>query len=285
MKRSIAIAVAISACHAPAPATEPRPGLDVRLARHAELALRTNTREPIELPFGQGQNGTELVVALMQQARAVGATYVGDLAFHMVFKRRGAMIECETRVLFDDELAAERAHVAPAVTAAPEPDDYSTDVASFQPHEVSFVATERELRCKQVAVTVATVERRYASRFDAEVAHQSDVIPLDDVMHSEAREACDPEQVTRNVTRFDFEAKLAYVPPDWTYLAPTYAHDHVVEAPPLCYAIDPAALGDHPVHRLTATLGFRGPIQQLEPLDAPSKPPEVKKVHMPGHPL
>ncbi len=284
MKRSIAIAVALSACHAPAPTSEPTPGLDVRLAHHAELALRTETRVPIELPFGQGQNGTELIVALMQRARAVGATYVGDLAFHMVFKRRGAVIECETRVLFDDELAAERAHVAPAVVAAAEPDDYSTDVASFEPHEVSFVATERELHCKQVAVSVATAERRFASRFDAEVGHKSDQIPVDIVMHNEAREACAPERVTRKVTRFDFEAKLAYVPPDWTYLAATYAHDHIVEAPPLCYAIDPATLGDHPVHRLTATLGFRGWIEQLEPIEAPSKPPEQKHVSTPRHP-
>lgn len=282
MKRSIAIAVAISACHPPAPAIEPRPGLDVRLARHAELALRTDTRAPIELPFGQGQNGTELVIALIQQARAVGATYVGDLVFHLVFKRRGAFIECETRVLFDDELAAERARVAPIVTASPDPDDYSTEVTSFEPHEVSFVATERELRCKQVAVTVAARERRYASRFDAEVGPPTDAIPLDDVMHSEAREACDPEQVTHAVTRFDFEAKLAYVPPDWTYLAPAYAHDHVVESPPLCYAVDAAALGDQPVHRLTATLGFRGQIEQLEPRVAPSNPPETKQTFVPG---
>jgi hypothetical protein len=285
MTRTFALMLSLSACTSAVPAvtTELKPGIDVRLSRHTDLVARTQQQQPIELPFGQGQNGTELVVALMQRARAAGATAVGDLAFHMVFKRRGAYIECETKVLFGDELQRELAAAPPpAPAAAPDPDGYATDVSSFQPHEVSFVANEQELRCKQVAVEDRDVQRRYDSRFDAEVGRQSDSIPLDTTMHAEQREACAPEHVTRNVTRFDYQAKLAYVPPDWSYLAPTYAHEPIFESPPQCFAVDAAELGDHPTHRLTATIGFRGAVDQHAPLQAPSAPPETHTIWQPA---
>ncbi len=267
MKRVLA-ALALGACSTLPPAVEPRPGIEVRIVPHDELVTRTATRAPIELPFGQSQNGTELVTALLQRARAAGATYVGDLAFHMVFKWRGSFVECETTINFGDVPSTPPPSAAPV---APQDDEYSTEVQSFQPHEVTLVANERDLKCKQVAVVREELKRRYESRFEVEVARKSDEIPVDTVMTSEQVEECSPERVNRRVERYDYQVRLDYVPPDWTYLATTYAAGtRLSESPPLCYAIDASSLGAHPVHRLTATLGFRGVIEQLEPLKAPS---------------
>jgi hypothetical protein len=272
MKRMLAAVAVATACSTapPPPPAEPRPGLDVRIVPHDELVTRTATRTPIELAFGQSQNGTELVTALLQRARDAGATYVGDLAFHMVFKWRGSFVECETKLRVGGEATAP----APAPPPAPAADDdssdgYSTEVTSFQPHEVSFDANERELACKQVAIAQETEKRRYDSRVDAQVSRKSDQIPVDLAITTVNVDDCRSEQVQRRVERYDYQVRLAYVPPDWRYLGAAYASGALRESPPLCYAIDPSALGDRPVHRLTATLGFRGPIEQLEPLRAP----------------
>jgi hypothetical protein len=272
MRRAIGVLV-VGACSAvpPTPA-EPRPGLDVRIVAHDELVMRTATRAPIELPFGQSQNGTALVTALMQRARDAGATYVGDLAFHMVFKWRGSFVECETKLTFGTPPV-----VAPSQPPSPETtssdDVYSTEVRSFEPHEVAFVAHERDLKCTHVAVEHEEQQRRYASRFDAEVARKSDEIPVDTTMVSEQVEQCAPERVNRRVERYDYQVKLDYVPPDWTYLGATYAGTALSESQPLCFALDASTLGARPSHRVTATLGFRGAIEQLDPLKAPSAPP------------
>jgi hypothetical protein len=274
MKRALAIA-ALGACNALPPAVEPRPGLDVRIVAHDELVARTAARAPIEVPFGQSQNGTQLVTSLLQRARGAGATYVGDLAFHMVFKWRGSFVECETKVGFGNAPAP-----APQPPSPPEPaadgDVYSTEVRSFEPHEVSFVASERDVKCKQVSVEHEAAQRRYPDRFDATIGRKSDEVPVDTVMVSEQVEQCSPEHVNRRVERYDYQAKLAYVPPDWKYLGATYAGTTLFESPPVCFAIDASSLGARPAHRLTATLGFRGAIEQLDPLQAPSAPPDTR---------
>ncbi|HEY1551827.1 MAG TPA: hypothetical protein VGG28_28570, partial [Kofleriaceae bacterium] len=277
MSRAV-VALCVAACSgtvAPPPAVEPRPGRDVRIVPHDELVTRTTTRAPIELPFGQSQNGTELVTALLQRARDAGATYVGDVAFHMVFKWRGAYVECETKLSFGDT-PSPPVPVATDPTAGSDDDVYSTEVRSFEPKQISIDRDERDLACKQVAVATQTVQRRYDSRFDAEVSRKSDAIPVDVVATTENVEQCTPQHVQRRVDRYDYQVRLDYVPPDWTYLAATYASTKLSESPPLCYAVDASTLGARPTHRLTATLGFRGAIEQLEPLEAPSRGPITK---------
>jgi hypothetical protein len=82
-----------------------------------------------------------------------------------------------------------------------------------------------------------------------------------------ARERCELKQLTRAVTRYDYQTKLAYVPPSWDYLGARYAGEPLLETPPACYAIDPAVA--RPTHRLTATLVFRGGVELREPLVTP----------------
>jgi hypothetical protein len=192
----------------------------------------------------------------------------------MVFKWRGSFVECETKLSFGDAPAPAPPPARPNAGSDDSADDlYSTEVKSFQPHEVSFVANERELKCKNVAVAQETVQRRYDSRFDAQVARKSDQIPIDLAITTVNVDQCSPEQVQRNVDRYDYQVRLDYVPPDWSYLAAAYANARLSESPPLCYALDPSSLGGRPVHRLTATLGFRGEIEQREPLRAPVPEP------------
>ena len=270
MKRSI-LAVAIAACGAqpPAPVTEPRPGQDVRIVTHDELLARTKSQRAIELPFGQSQNGTALMTALLQRARDAGATYVGDLAFHMVFKWRGNYVECETKVAFGDPPPIDPAQLGSDDAAGSGDDLYSSEVKSFVPHEMSFVADETDLKCKQVAYETEVVQRKYDSRFDVEIGEHIDKIPMETAMVTDHAESCAPEQVKRQTLRYDYQMRLDFVPPDWSYLGPTYAGGTLRESAPLCFAIDRASLGAQPVHRLTGTMGFRGVVEQKEPLKMP----------------
>jgi hypothetical protein len=250
----LAIAVVVLGGCTTSHVVAPSPTHEVRIVRRADVAREETKAVPLELPFGQGQNGSVLVLALLQQATEAGAAYVTDLTFHMVFKRRGVIVECETKAVFrDDPLLVEKPAVATSSAPASE---YSTDVTSFEPHAVSFTASEPELGCKQVAVAVTEVVPDHASLYDVDIPRIITKVPVEVVDHLERRDACELAQVTRAVTRYDFQKSLAYVPPRWSYIAARFADEPLVETAPLCYAIDPAQLGAQPVHRLSATLVY-----------------------------
>jgi hypothetical protein len=262
----LAITIALAGCtggHAVAPSP---PNAEVRIVRHADAIHGEVTKiEPLEVPFGQGQNGSELVLGLLHEAQEAGATYVTDLTFHMVFKRRGVVVECETNAVFRDDPALRPGSIA----SSPEPAaEYSTDVANLEPHAVSFTAVEPELGCKKVAVAVSEDVPRYANLYDVDIPRIIDTVPVDHVVHLAWHDACELKQVKRPVTRFDYQARLAYVPPRWNYIGARYAGEPLIETPPLCDAVDPATLGPHPVHRLTATLVFHGGLAK-EPMQTP----------------
>jgi hypothetical protein len=251
MKLAIAV-VALGGCTT-SHVVAPSPTQEVRIVRRADVTRDETKVVPLELTFGQGQNGSELVLALLHQATEAGATYVTDLTFHMVFKRHGVTVECETKAVFrDDPLLVEK----PAVASSEPATEYSTDVTTFEPHEVSFTASEPELGCKKVAVAVTEDVPRYANLYDVDVSRIIDKVPVEQVDHLAWRDACELKPITRDVTRYDFQARLEYVPPRWSYISSRFADEPLVETQPLCYAIDPAQLGAQPVHRLTATLVY-----------------------------
>jgi hypothetical protein len=203
---------------------------------------------------------------LLERAQRSGATYVADLAFHLVFRRRGVIVECETRAVFGDDPA-----LRPLPPAPPEPEGtYATEVTSYEPAAHAFTNTERELACARVPVQVIENVPRYQSTYDVDVARILDEVPIDHESVIKAEERCELHDVTRTVTRYDYQQKLAYVPPSWAYIAARYAGEPLRETAPTCYAVDPGTLGPHPTHRLTATLVFRGGVAQHEPLVLPS---------------
>jgi hypothetical protein len=188
----------------------------------------------VELPFGQAQNGSVVVLALLDRAEAAGAMYVSDLALHLVFKRMGVPVECTQRVLLGDEQPA----------AAP---------SLFDAQIVTFTANERELSCKTVQHAIDATKKRHADRFDVDVGSPIENVPEDSVVEFRSRDECALVPITRSVSRYDYQQKLGFVPPQWPYFASRYASVPLRAAPPVCKAID---LGAQPTHRLTATVVF-----------------------------
>ena len=103
--------------------------------------------EEMTLPFGPNQNGNELIVAALEQARERGAAYLGDLAITMTFRWGGTPIECRTQVRFerDPTDASPGAAPAPILPASAGP-QYGTDVEKYRPAKVAFVAEDRRWR-------------------------------------------------------------------------------------------------------------------------------------------
>ena len=268
MKRPVSIVILLAACGGSShPAVSPEPS-SVQIVGHDDALRTTMQRQDVALPFGQCQNGNELVVALLEMARASGASTVSDLTLHLVFGRRGAIIECETKVVFaGDPALAPPPEPAPA--SAPGQAEYSTEVSSFVPHASTYTTTENDLHCAPVAVKIDEIKPHYATTYDVDVARIIDEMPIDTDARVVWKDSCDMRRVTRAVTRYDFQTKLHFVPPDWKAIAARYAGAPLFETAPICYAVDPGALGAQPVHRLTATVGFRGEVPLAEPLRSP----------------
>lgn len=270
MKRAI-VALSLAACGGHLLAVEPRHADGVRIKRHAEALFGAKSTLNVAIPFGQGQNGNALVLAFLDQAQASGARYVSDVAFHMVFRRRGVMVECETRIVFGDDPS----RAPKPVTAAPAdpPSEYSTDVSSYEPHASTYTTTEDDVACKKQGVQQVDYVPRYDSTFDVDVARIIDEVPIDKQIRIDYHDACAMKRFTREVTRYDYQTKLGFVPPAWKDIATRFADEPLFEAPPSCSVIDPAALGPQPTHRLTATVVYKGEVRQAEPLRSPSAPP------------
>ena len=226
MSRAV-IAIMLGACAAST--TVPPHAMKIREREDGGRALQ------VELPFGQAQNGSIVVLALLERAEAAGAAYVSDLELHLVFKRMGVPVECTRRVLLGDD------------RAVPLQSD-------FDAQPVSFTATERELSCKPVHHAVNGKKPRYQDRFDPDIGALIEKVPEDSVVMFETRDECTLVPVTRPVTRYDYEQKLGFVPPEWQYLTSRYAETPLRASAPVCKAIDP---GVEPKHRLTATVVFR----------------------------
>jgi hypothetical protein len=226
MKRVLVALVGLVACAS----TAPPPTHAVRI-QHRESGGRA---QHVELPFGQGQNGSLVLLALLERAEAAGAAYVTDLALHLVFKRMGVPVECTQRVLLGGELQP------PAVS-------------DFDAQTVTFTANERELSCKTVRRAVDAKKKQHLDRFDVDVGEPIDRVPEDRVVEFESRDECTLVPVTRSVTRYDYQQRLGFVPPQWPYFASRYADTPLRASPPVCKTIDPGA---EPKHRLTATVVF-----------------------------
>ena len=180
--------------------------------------------EEMTLPFGPDQNGNELIVAALEQARERGASYLGDLAITMTFRWGGTPIECRTQVRFerDPTDAAPGAGPAPVLPPSAGP-QYGTDVEKFRPAKVAFVAEDRELSC----------------------------------VVADGDESCGWKDVTRSAERYDYEGKVGFVPPNWPHLAERFAAGRLVPAEPSCYSIDEGELKSGRPYRLSA-IAFHG---------------------------
>lgn len=258
-----------------------QPDVKVRIVDARFGAEHSKTAEPLLVPFGVNQNGTELVYVMLERATRAGAAYVGDLALIMTFKWRGDVVECRTPVLLEGDPRLARAQ--PAAAGAPA-SAYSTDIDVFKPQPVEVEVTDRELVCKETPFAV--MKKRRVAKLDRSAEHKSaydgDPAKIETVNVIERRDVCKFETMSRKVTRFDYEVKLGFVPPQWEHFTARFADRKIVPGQPRCYLLAAGELGKLPEYRLTATAYHTGAVKVAMPVSLPSRQ-SVEAQFQPGN--
>jgi hypothetical protein len=176
----------------------------------------------------------------------------------MIFRRQGVAVECRTRVVFPGETIRKQGVL---VVSSPVEDEdvYTTQVEPIKPTAFQVRITEPELRCRRVGQQVKKRVPRYTNPFDVEVARaRGGPVPIDEEIEIEWHDECGMELITRDATRFDYQIKLGWVPPDWAYIARRWADFPLVETEPSCYRIEEARVAELAAHRVEATVYFVG---------------------------
>jgi hypothetical protein len=196
------------------------------------------------VPFGDNQNGTELAMAYLAFARDHHAAYVADLYVAMMFKWHGYPIECRSRVYLEDEGKArsvvnpETAVTETGTSGAP---IHSTQVESFRPKSIAYRATDMELSCKKHGVMTIVPARSghdLVEEFDASNSYQDRQTSWGHETEIHYENVCEKHPVTRDTVRYDYQAKLGFVPVNWSAIAKDYADEKLVEGPPACYRLE-----------------------------------------------
>jgi hypothetical protein len=229
-----------------------------RLVVDADAAARHALRaERLDIPFGQRENGTRLVLALMEEAQARGAAWVG-VEFLQVFKHRGELIECATPLARPGTREPEPAATAPP--PAPTSDGtpvYTTTVAPPRPQKLGATVSEDVVTCARHGQSRLASERAYPGHWDVEAGRSRARIPIEKKLHVDWQDECRLEHVTHHVERWDFQLRLEWTPPDWQLIAPRWAEEPLVDGTPTCYRVTAADIGEPPRHRLRAHLFYR----------------------------
>ncbi|AKQ65998.1 hypothetical protein A176_002910 [Myxococcus hansupus] len=165
----------------------------------ADLSQRASM-EPwaISMPFEQNQDGTDLVLALLDRAEASGARYVSDLQVVFVTKQGEQALECSTPLVPESQVEPVRAHFAerekdPEAPLAVRPFTFST--VEFGCGAVASARLIRERRTAPSGVPMETTR---------------DAIRSDPLRWSTS---CGYSRVMHDVDRYVFQADVNYVPP------------------------------------------------------------------------
>src|SRR5262249_15601585 len=97
-----ALAIVVAGCgHADGTAVgyAPREAPRVRVASEEDIRGKALTSKPMSVPFGEGQDGTQLVTGFLLAAEKQGATYVTDLRIYLVSPHADAWLECRTDIV------------------------------------------------------------------------------------------------------------------------------------------------------------------------------------------
>lgn len=180
---------------------------------------------PIQLvlPFSDGQDGTRLLVAYLDEARRRGASYVSDVAFFIVRDNGGLPVECRTGVYPEEEV------VSPMIPGS------FRYVPVNRP--VRRMVTDWEYRCHMVSRPVSKMLTTYRTSYDSSARSTLSVPETHSVTSYEMQSDCRSEPVTRWVTRYEFEIESQFVPPHLEYVST----QHLKKADPICYSLDGAA--------------------------------------------
>lgn len=232
-------AQAQAAAQAPAGAPVPIVGARNPLARGPEQGL--------VVQFGPDQDGTQLLVDFLEEARARGAVSASDVNLVFVTTRQGKPLECRFGVQPEGDFA--RIPLPAGATLVPLGKPVTQEVTENERRcdamtlPSQTMTTGSEYRCSYAAVQ-GPFQRSYVCR----------VVPTTRLStEKNARTACRYEPVTRTVTRYDFELASRFVPPQLEQVQEA----KLVETQPVCYAPPPGPEGPALGNRLEAKLHFR----------------------------
>jgi len=259
------------------PHFDPRGEDPTRLVVDARAAHAHALREEIiEVPFGQRESGTRLVLALMNLARGRGAAWVSDLEFLHVFKYKGELVECSTHLALADQPAAEPEEATPQVPGATAGGDsempvYSSSIGAPRPEKLNVRVSEDVVSCSKEGHSYLGVDQKYVNTYDVEVPHLvRRQMPMEQTIKVAWTDHCRMQHVTHDVQRWDFQVKLEWTPPDWSLISQNWSVEPLSDGMPRCYRTTTALIGDPPRHRMRARLYYRGRL--LKPGVSPLPP-------------
>jgi hypothetical protein len=210
------------------PASAARPEVSgVVVITQSEAAEQELRPMPLVVPFSEGEDGTRLLVAYLDEARRRGASYVSDVAFFLVHDSEGSPIECRTGV-YPEEVS-----VPHAVSGSFRQVPVNEPVRRF--------VTEYEYRCHMVLKPVARMETTYRTRFDSVSRSMLSVPEVQYVTKHEMQSDCRREPVGRWVTRYEFELESQFAPPHLQYVST----QRLKQSAPTCYSLAGEAAIQH----------------------------------------
>jgi hypothetical protein len=168
MRRAAILCIVIASCG----------GKSGRLGELAFWETPPPDGTPVAVSFGDGRNGTELVIQLLAAARAAGATGVSGFAIKVG--------RCTREVA-----------VAPAMTSDATP--------SPELERITMLVRETRYRCEtHMDQTLVPDPKNPEGHF-----HETEMTAID---------SCEHEPVEHVVTRYKFELDHAFTPPDWAVI-------------------------------------------------------------------
>ncbi|AKQ66107.1 hypothetical protein A176_003019 [Myxococcus hansupus] len=165
----------------------------------ADLAQRAAMEAwSISMPFEQGQDGTELVLALLDRAEASGARYVSDVQVVFMTKQDGQPLECTTRLVPESEF----------IETQEVPSEQEVDPKAPTALK-GFTFSALEFGCDAVASSRLIRQRR---------SLPSSVPPAQETQAAASRpsrsgNSCAYTRVEHALTRYAFQEDVGYVPP------------------------------------------------------------------------
>jgi hypothetical protein len=201
-------------------------------------------RRSFDLPFGDQQDGTKLVLEFLEQARKAGARYVSDIRIVVVSQRGDRTRRCATRLLpFAKKESYKVPHQIPGRTET-----------RMVPKLVTQMVTEYQTRCKMVSVPVTRMETTYQYQYDY-MSKSTRSVPVTRMVTSyQYQNKCSSQPVTRTVSRYEYQMQTRYIPPQLTYLSAHYTDFDLVESTPTCEPTTSADGKRRLPHRITATI-------------------------------
>jgi hypothetical protein len=191
---------------------------------------------PFAMAFGDGENGTDLMLRFLRAARAQGASFMSDIEIHLVTRsqQRGWQ-HCVT-------------HVTPG--GAP-PARYR---AGRVAERVARTVTEYEVHCRMVMRPRTRTETHYESQYDVTSnSHQTRPVTRTYTEMASEQE-CQSEPVTRTVMRYEHQLESRYVPPQWRTELRWMSEWALDETPPLCTSLSTDVRGGARPHFIRAMI-------------------------------